>query len=404
MNAVGIDVSKGHSTICVMRPFGEIVASPFEVNHTDNELSMLADKLKNLTGETKIIMECTGTYHLPLAYALYESGLDVYIVNPLLIHGFGNNSIRKVKTDKADSVKIANYGLNNWLDLHLYIPEDDVRQMLKVYSRQYNKYNKLKTILKNNLISLLEQTFPGVNELFTSPPRKSDGHEKWIDFAKTFWHCECICSLSQKSFVDRYHRWCKSNSYNFSQSKAEDVFISSLGHINVMPKNKTTKFLVTQAIVQINTISEAISSISKEMKRLATTLPEYPVAIDFFGVGEIHASQIMAEIGDIYRFKSKNSLVAFAGLDAPPFQSGQFEAQNRSISKKGTPHLRKSLFLVMKSVIQKAPIDDPIYQFLDRKRAEGKHYYSYMTAGSAKFLRIYYARVKEYLDNLYSIA
>ena len=62
MNAVGIDVSKGTSTVCVMRPFGEVVASPFEVTHTVSELGKLAGLLKSLNGETKVVMECTGSY------------------------------------------------------------------------------------------------------------------------------------------------------------------------------------------------------------------------------------------------------------------------------------------------------------------------------------------------------
>jgi len=151
----------------------------------------------------------------------------------------------------------------------------------------------------------------------------------------------------------------------------------------------------------INAISESITIIAAEMARLATLLPEYPIVSAFYGVGDILCPQIMAEIGDIYRFKHKGSLVCFAGLEAPPYQSGKFESSNRSISKKGSPHLRRSLFLVMSCLIRQAPQDDPVYQFLDRKRAEGKHYYSYMTAGSAKFLRVYYGRVKEHLDKLH---
>jgi transposase len=402
MNAVGIDVSKGKSMIAVMRPFGEIVASPFEVTHDNSEISKLAGKLKSLNGETKVIMECTGVYHLPIAHALREAGLMVCTVHPMLIHDFGNNSIRKVKTDKADAIKIANYGMTNWLDLLEYVPEEDIRHMLKVYSRQYNKYTKLKTMLKNNLISLLDQTFPGVNELFTSPPRESDGHQKWLDFAAVFWHCECVCGLSQKVFAERYRKWCKRAGYNFSQSKADSIYVVSCGHPCVMPKNETTKLLVTQAIAQINAIAESLSVISREMRRLATLLPEYSVVMAFNGVGETLGSQLMAEIGDVYRFSRKESLVCFAGLEAPPHQSGKFESENRSISKKGSPHLRKTLFQVMDCLLKHSPATDPVYQFLDRKRTEGKHYYSYMTAGSAKFLRIYYARVKEFLNKYYS--
>jgi hypothetical protein len=247
---------------------------------------------------------------------------------------------------------------------------------------------------------LTDQTFPGVNELFTSPPRKSDGHEKWMDFAFKFWHCECVCELTPKAFAERYHKWCKREGYNFSQDKADSIYAAACGHVSVMPKNKTTKLLITQTANQLNAISESIAVIAREMNRLAGLLPEYPVVSEFYGVGDVLAPQLMAEIGDVYRFNSKGSLVCFAGLEAPPYQSGKFESENRHISKRGSPHLRKALFQVMDCCLKLAPADEPVYQFLDRKRAEGKHYYSYMTAGCAKFLRIYYARVKEYLDAL----
>ena len=403
MNAVGIDVSKGKSMICIMRPFGEIVTSPYEVAHTASELGELANSLKNLTGETKVIMECTGNYHLPVANALHEAGLIVCAVHAQLIHDFGNNTIRKVKTDKADSIKIANYGLTNWIDLQEYVPDDDIRHMLKSYSRQYSKYSKLKTILKNNLISHLDQTFPGVNTLFSSQPREIDGHQKWLDFAKTFWHCKCVSGVSPKAFSERYQKWCKRSGYNFSQSKADEIYAESCGHFNIIPKNETTKLLVTQAVIQTNAIGESLAVIACEMKRLAKSLPEYSVVREFVGVGDVICPRLIAEIGDIYRFSRKQSLVCFAGLEPENSQSGKFSADGK-VSKKGSPHLRKVLFQVMDCLIKHSPQNDPIYQFLDRKRAEGKHYYNYMTAGSAKFLRIYYARVKEHLDKHYNDA
>lgn len=252
MNVVGIDVSKGKSTVAIIRHFGEVVASPFDVAHTDIELGKLAKSLLSLNGETKVIMECTGTYA----------------------------------------------------------------------------------------------------------------------------------------------------GYRFCKTKSDDVYVSACGHVSVIPKNDITKLLITQAVTQVNFISETLAVINNEMKRLAALLPEYPVVSKFYGAGGILGSQLMAEIGDIHRFSRKESLVCFAGLEAPPYQSGKFESENRSISKKGSPHLRKALFQVMDCLLKHAPADEPVFQFLDRKRAEGKHYYSYMTAGFAKFLRIYYACVKEYLDNL----
>jgi hypothetical protein len=273
--------------------------------------------------------------------------------------------------------------------------------MLKAYSRQYSKYKKIHTMLKNNLIALLDSAFPGANSLFSSPPRKGDGHEKWVDFVACFWHCKCISSLSEKAFIERYRKWCKRAGYNFNKTKAEDVYIESLGHFYVIPKTETTKRLITQATSQINTISETVETLAREMKALAATLPEYPVVMEFRGVGDILGPQLIAEIGDIYRYFKKSSLVRYAGLEPVENQSGKFHGK-RSISKQGSPHLRKTLFQVMDSLLKQAPVDDPIFQFLDRKRAEGKHYYSYMTAGSAKFLRVYYARVREYIEEHYT--
>jgi hypothetical protein len=208
MNSVGIDVSKGKSTIAVMRPFGEVVVSPFEVNHTGSELNELAKLLKSLDGETRVVMEATGNYHAPVAWLLHDAGLYVSVVNAMLVHGYGNNSLRRAKTDKKDAVKLANYGIEHWLSLPKYVPEEDTRLMLKNCHRQYQQYAKVQTMLKNNLISLLDMVFPEADRLFSSPPR-ADGSEKWVDFVADFWHCECVSSLSQKAFTTKYQKWCK---------------------------------------------------------------------------------------------------------------------------------------------------------------------------------------------------
>lgn len=122
--------------------------------------------------------------------------------------------------------------------------------------------------------------------------------------------------------------------------------------------------------------------------------------MQMFGVGPVLGPQLLTEIGDVRRFDRKQSLVAFAAVDAPPCQSGSFESGNRHISKRGSPRLRKTLFQVMPALIQHAPADDPVFQFLDRKRQEGKLYYVYMTAAVNKFLRIYYGTVTAYLSKL----
>lgn len=399
MNSVGIDVSKGKSMIAVMRPFGEVVVSPFEIHHTDSELCELTKLLSGLSGETRVVMESTGNYHLPVAWLLNDSGFYVSVVNAMLVHDYGNNSLRRAKTDKKDAIKLANYGLDHWLTLPRYVPEEDTRLMLKNCYRQYQQYSKVRTMLKNNLISLLDTAFPGANRLFSSPPR-ADGSEKWVDFVAAFWHCECVCGLSEKAFISKYQKWCKKCSCNFSEDKALDIYASACGHFSVMPKTDTAKLLVEQAVSQLRATSAALAALKLEMQSLASSLPEYPVVMRMFGVGPALGPQLMAEIGDVRRFHSKKALVAFAGIDAPPYQSGQMDIYSRSISKRGSASLRRTLFLLMGVYLQNAPVNEPVYQFMDKKRSEGKPYKVYMMASANKFLRIYYASVKAYLDSL----
>ena len=296
-------------------------------------------------------------------------------------------------------MKLANYGLDHWLTLPRYVPDEDTRLMLKSCYRQYQQYSKVRTMLKNNLVSLLDTAFPDANRLFTSPPR-ADGSEKWVDFVAAFWHCECVCGLSEKAFTAKYQKWCKKHGYNFSEDKALDIYASACGHFGVMPKTDTTKLLVEQAISQLRATSAALAALKQEMQSLAASLPEYPVVMEMFGVGPALGPQLMAEIGDVRRFHSKKALVAFAGIDAPPYQSGQMDVRSRSISKRGSASLRRTLFLVMGVLLQCAPMDEPVYQFMNKKRSEGKPYRVYMMASANKFLRIYYASVKAYLDSL----
>ena len=387
MNAVGIDISKGKSMVAVMRPFGEVVCAPFEISHTDKDLTDLAKMLKSLPGETRVVMEATGSYHLPVAWMLQSAGLYVSVVNALLVHDYGNNSLRRAKTDKKDAVKLANYALDRWLSLPEFAPEEENRQLLKACYRQYQHYSKIQTALSNNLISFLETVFPNVNRLFKSAVR-ANGSEKWVDFVDSFWHKDCVSKLSAKAFTAKYQKWCKTHKYKFSEQKAVEIHTAAKSAVAAMPQNDITKCIVQQAVSALRACSKALAELGKQMLSLASSLPEYPVVMKMFGVGPILGPQLMAEIGDVRRFHSKKALVAYAGIDSPPDDSGQIVGKHKKMSKVGSSALRRTLFLVMTSYLQRSPMDQPVFQFMNRKRAEGKHYKVYMMASANKFLRI----------------
>ena len=397
MFAVGVDVSNGRSTAAVLGARRKVVMKPFEVPHTADGFASLVEKLRGLNGEARIVMEHTGRYYESFAMSMYRAGFFVSAVNPLVIKDYREGvDVRKVKTDRADALKIAQSALDKWEILPQYTPMDTIRYDLKTLHRQFQLSSKTRTALNNNLIALLEQSYPGVNRYFDSPVRP-DGSQKWVDFVDTFWHVDCVASLSRSAFAERYRKWCRRHGYNFSEQKALELHADARQKFPLVPKSDTCRLLVKEAVAQLRTVSRTVEAYRAEMNRLASQLPEYETVMSMTGVGKSMGPQLIAEIGDLRRFAHQKSLVGFAGTDPIKDDSGDKVSESKPSSKRGSPYLRKTLFVVMTILLQLQPQDDPVYQFLDKKRSEGKKYYVYMTAGMTKFLRIYYGRVRDIL-------
>jgi transposase len=195
---------------------------------------------------------------------------------------------------------------------------------------------------------------------------------------------DCVRKRSLKDFTESYRKFCKKNHYNFQANRPEEIYVAAKELVAVFPKDDEYKQLVQMGVEQVITASAHAEQIRKEMNRLAQTLPEYNIVMSMRGVGTTLGPQLMAEIGDVSRFTHREALTAFAGVDPGVDESGQRRKRSNGSSKCGSPRLRRTLFLVMDSLLKTKPIDDPVYQFLDRKRSEGKIYKVYMTAVSVK--------------------
>ena len=344
-------------------------------------------------------MEATGNYHKPIANFLCEQGLSVSVVNPKLIRDFGDNTLRKPKTDKKDAIKICRYALTYRVQLPNYSPENDERSALKILNRQYSLAEKTLTMHKNLLISYLELVFPEINKMFTSHIRNSDGHEKWIDFLVRFPHADMVAKVSLNEFRLKYKNWCKTAKYRFCESKAEELHQFARECVCAVQNDEKMRFLVKEQAKMVNQLLEHMQNIRTKMTAIAQTLPEYDTVIEMYGLGSTLAVQMMAEVGDVRRFQNRRAVTAYFGYDSESDQSGTHESKSNPMTKKGSAYLRRTLFLVMVAHMQNQP-DNAVYQFLDKKRSEGKNYYSYMAAGSAKFLRIYYAKVKKVMEQI----
>ncbi|WOC31085.1 MULTISPECIES: IS110 family RNA-guided transposase [Caproicibacterium] len=397
MISVGIDVSKEKSTVCILRPYGEVVASPYEVAHTAPEVKSLTDRICSLEGEVRVVMEATGGYHLPLLAVLKQAGVFVSVINPLVMKKYASATLRKGKTDKLDAVRIANFGIDNWFKLTDYSAPEEVYAQLRMLGRQYSHYITIKIESKLALTDLLDRTMPGIKKLLSGKRSEEPTKDKLCDFVEEYWHYDNITKKSELRFISDYCRWAKKKGYHANETKARKIFAMARDGIPTLPSSAaSTKMLTLEAVRVLREINRTLETILTQMQELATTLPEYEVVHAMKGVGDVLASRLIAEIGDARRFHSGSALVAFAGIDSPPYQSGGFMGTQRRISKRGSALLRKTGYEVMKCLKSTKPSQDAaVYLFMLKKEAEGKPKKVAKIAALNKFLRIYYARVME---------
>ena len=395
MISVGIDVSKGKSTVCILKPYGEIVCSPFEVVHVEKELDNLDNLLKKLDGELRIVMEATGIYHLPVLTYLQEKGYFVSVINPFLMKRYAKeNSPRGAKTDRLDSIMIANYGIEKWFKLRKHESDEAVYSELKLLGRRYRYYMEIHVKSLQEMTHILDYVMPGVKKLFSSW-NEANGKDKLSDFAERFWHYDLITAMTLDEFVDEYLTWAKEKKYHQSRSKAEAVYELASGGIPTLSSSTpSTNMLVQEAISVQRAVDSSLFHILSRMKELAKSLPEYSTVREMGGVGDVLAPKLIAEIGDVRRLHSAKALIAWAGIDPPPYESGQFVGSKRKMTKRGSSTLRKVGYEVMRVLkSHPAPKDDAVFNYILKKESEGKSKKQAKIAGLNKFLRIYYARV-----------
>ena len=394
MIAVGIDVSKSKSTVAILNGDGSIRAKPFNVRHTADELLALVNYIKGTSEVPTILMEPTSHYHYPLLKAFQEANLPVCLINPYQMKKYGDTALRKAKTDKRDSLRIAQYALEKSYSLIPYTPSDQKYEDLRFLSRQYSQRISTLTGNKVQLLDLLDQTMPGITSLLPLKSRDPDNCVL-LRFVKRFKSFDMIRKMGKTRFLESFQILVRKTKGRPASTKGLRIYELALNSVTTRGDNPLTAMTQEQCVALISTSQKAADEINLQMRTIAETLPEYKVLRSMAGVGDRLGPIILAETGDIRRFHSGKALNAYAGNDAPPYQSGQFESRNRHISKRGNPALRKACFEVMQALKLTKPQDDPVYLFLAKKEQEGKPYNVAKMAAVNKFLRIYYARVME---------
>ncbi len=397
MISVGIDVSKDKSTVCMLRPYGEVVEAPYNIDHTEQALNTLIERIKSFDEDVKVVLEATGGYHQVVVAKLLTSNIFTVVVNPYIMKKYCAATLRKAKTDKIDSIRIANYGIDHWFSMTAYCPPDEIYAELKLLGRQYDQYVRLKVSCKIQLANLLDGVMPGIKTILHGTVTAYSTKDKLCDFVEKYWHYDNIKKMSEKQFLSDYAKWIKKKGYRYNESKAIAIYQLSKNNIPTLKSSTpSTKMLVLQAVKSVRDAELTLSLIISQMQEIASALPEYSVVKDMKGVGNVLSVRLIAEIGDVRRFHNGSALVAFAGIDAPPYESGKFIGTKRNISKRGSSTLRKIGYEIMHSLkVVKPAEDSAVYDFIIKKENEGKPKRVAKIAGLNKFLRIYYARVME---------
>ena len=395
MISVGIDVSKDKSTVCMLRPYGEVVEAPYNIDHTEQALNTLIEHIKLFDEDVKVVLEATGGYHQVVVAKLLTSNIFTVVVNPYIMKKYCAATLRKAKTDKIDSIRIANYGIDHWFSMTAYCPPDEIYKELKLLGRQYEQYVRLKVGCKIQLANLLDGVMPRIKSILQGTVPAYSTKDKLCDFVEKYWHYDNIKKMSEKQFLSDYEKWTKRKGYRYNESQAIAIYQLSKNNIPTLKSSTpSTKMLVLQAVKSVREAELTLSLIISQMQEIASTLPEYSVVREMKGVGDVLSVRLIGEIGDVRRFRNGSSLVAFAGIDAPPYESGKFVGTNRNISKRGSSTLRKIGYEIMHSLkVSKPTEDSAVYDFIIKKENEGKPKRVAKIAGLNKFLRIYYARV-----------
>ena len=394
MIAVGIDVSKSKSTVAILDSYGTVLATPFNMAHTQPEMNALVSRLKAFDEPVTILLEYTGHYHYPVLKKLQEEGFPVCVVNPYQMKKYGDVEIRKAKTDKKDALRIATFALEKSYKLVPYSSMEQKYEDLKFLSRQYQQRISFVSTLKVQLINMLDQTMPGITKILALKSRDPEKCALLL-FIKRYKSFDEIQRIGKTRFLSTYATLMKKTPDRHAPKKGLEIYELARDSITTRGEDPYIWSAQDQCVDLLATAQNAADEIITQMQNIAETIPEYKVLRAMNGVGDRLGPVILAEIGDIRRFHSAKALNSFAGNDAPPYQSGQFESRNRHISKRGSSALRKACFEVMQALKLTKPQDDPVYQFILKKEQEGKPYNVAKMAGVNKFLRIYYARAME---------
>ena len=382
MYIVGIDIGKNHHEASIVSPEGKQIGRSlrFATTHKGAD-SLMRFIFKNIGNSPCVFgMEATGHYWYPIYSFLKAKGYTIYVINPIQSDSLRKMYIRQTKNDSIDSFLIAEvirfgqFGTTSMADENILAMRQLCRYRDSVISSR--------TEIKLRIGTIMEQIFPEYEKQFSS---------LWVSTSMGILERYLTPENIENAPIDELFEIIKDKSHNrLTRAKAISIKEAAADTFGIKIAQDAFSFQLKQLIDRMNFLD-------KQIEALDCQILEYYEKFDCYlhtipGIGMIAAATILAEIGDINRFKSSSALVAFAGIDPTVRQSGEFSSTHNHMSKRGSPYLRHAIFLAATTC---SFHNSPLNAYYKKKRDQGKHHLTATGAVARKLTSVIYAVLRD---------
>lgn len=382
MYIVGIDIGKNHHEASIVSPEGKQIGRSlrFATTHKGAD-SLMSFIFKNIGNSPCVFgMEATGHYWYPIYSFLKAKGYTIYVINPIQSDSLRKMYIRQTKNDSIDSFLIAKvirfgqFGTTSMADENILAMRQLCRYRDSVISSR--------TEIKLRIGTIMEQIFPEYEKQFSS---------LWVSTSMGILEKYLTPENIENAPIDELFEIIKDKSHNrLTRAKAISIKEAAADTFGIKIAQDAFSFQLKQLIDRMNFLD-------KQIEALDCQILEYYEKFDCYlhtipGIGIIGAATILAEIGDISRFKNSSSLIAFAGIDPTVRQSGEFNSTHNHMSKRGSPYLRHAIFLAATTC---SFHNSPLNAYYKKKRDQGKHHLTATGAVARKLTSVIYAVLRD---------
>ena len=375
MIAVGIDIAKRTHEACFMAQDGQQIGKSHRFHNTRRGVRALLDDLQQLPEPATIGLEATGHYWLALHDELVRAGHSVQVLNPLQTHAYRKTTIRKVKNDRKDAWLIADV-VRIGRGRAAYVPNETILQLRELTRFRWGLVDQIGDAKRRSL-TILDRVFPEYETLFS---------DVFIKSSRALLERATTAAEFADADLDELTAVLKQRSRGrLGAEKAQALHTAARESLGITRLGSVASFELRALLDQIAFLEQQVAAVERQIEPQLAAIEQHLTTIK--GISPVMAASLIAEIGDVHRFRRFESLVAYTGIDPTVVASGEFHATETHMSKRGSPHLRRALWLTAITASQSNP---DLAEYLRRRLDEGKPWGTAMGAVARKLLsRIY---------------